>query len=251
LIDWIYKRATDVEGIFRVSGELAPTKELRELFDYDDEIELLDDDDPHVIGGALKLYLRETDNPLITRDLYNDFMALAEGPKNEVVEKLKIACEKLPEEHKWILIYLCWLLNEIRKKENVNLMTLQNIVIVFGPSVMRHPDPSGGMDFNIIALQSKVLTLILEHFTDIFGENPIANVLNQYQEHIKNNPPAPPPLPPPPPETIPTDNENQENEPEQKISLTDSTPSFVVVDYDKENSPDTEGKDKRKKKVKQ
>jgi len=187
LIDWIYKNAIEVEGIFRISGELPPVKELREKFDYDDYIVLVQDD-PHVISGALKLYLRESDNSLITRELFTDFIAVSDMSDDEAIAQLKISIEKLPQEHRWILIYLCWLLNEIRQKEKVNLMTLQNIVIVFGPTVMRNPDPTGAMDFNIISQQSKVLTHILEHFNQIFGENAIEVVLSQHEEELKKFP---------------------------------------------------------------
>jgi len=240
LIDWIYQKATDVEGIFRVSGEHTPVKELRELFDYENEIELLDEDDPHVISGALKLYLREAENPLITRELFNDFLEVAEINDQEATEKLKISCNKLPQEHKWILIYLCWLLNEIRKKEQVNLMSLQNIVIVFGPSIMKNPDPSGAMDFNIISQQSKVLTHILEHFSEIFGEKAVEEVLIQFEEYQKNNPEPPEPVVVV--EEI-ENNNNTEPDPEPK-NLQDSTPSFSVVDYDQNNTET----DKKKKK---
>jgi len=173
------KNAIDVEGIFRISGEHAPTKEFRESFDYEDEI-ILKTDDPHIISSALKLYLREVDNPLITRELFNDFIAAAEMPENDAIDKIKILCEKLPNEHKWILIYLCSLLNEIRKKEEVNLMSLKNIVIVFGPSIMKNPDPAGEMDFELISQQSKLLTVVLEKFNQIFGEKAVETVLNEY-----------------------------------------------------------------------
>jgi len=132
---------------------------------------------------------------------------VAEVPdEGEQKMRLKENCGLLPNEHRWILVYLCWLLNEIRKNEKINLMTLQNIVIVFGPSVMRNPDPTQELDFNIVSQQSKVLSLILEYYNDIFGENGREDAINQYEEYLSffgvnetTSPPPPsePPLLPP------------------------------------------------------
>jgi len=179
LIEWIYQNATTVEGIFRISGELTPVKCLRELFDYEDEIELVDDIDPHVVSGALKLYLRESENPLITRELHHVFLDTINLDEKEAVTKLRQYYLLLPKEHQWILIYLCWLLNQIRAKEDVNKMSLQNLLIVFGPTVMKDPDPLS-MDFTMVSNQTKVLALFVSYFNDIFGENSVESVLEQY-----------------------------------------------------------------------
>jgi len=96
--------------------------------------------------------------------------------------KLKQYYQLLPKEHQWILIYLSWVLNEIMKYEDINKMSLQNILIVFGPTVMKDPDPSS-MDFSQVSNHAKIFSLFLTHFDDIFGNDAVQNVLQSFEEH--------------------------------------------------------------------
>jgi len=86
------------------------------------------------------------------------------------------------------------------KKEDINLMTLQNLVIVFGPNFMRNPDPSNSLDFNLISQQGKVLSFILENFDNIFGENAVNEVIKKYEETDTID--IPPPIDVPPPNDV-------------------------------------------------
>jgi RalA-binding protein 1 len=70
------KNAISEEGIFRLSGSNIVIKALRERFNTEGDIKLLDGPytDVHAIASLLKLYLRELPASILTRELHLDFL---------------------------------------------------------------------------------------------------------------------------------------------------------------------------------
>lgn len=73
------KQADQEEGIYRLSGSSAVIKGLKERFNHEGDVNLLQMDerwDPHAIAGLLKTYLRELPTSLLTRELHIRFLAV-------------------------------------------------------------------------------------------------------------------------------------------------------------------------------
>jgi RalA-binding protein 1 len=70
------KKAINEEGIFRLSGSNIVIKSLRERFNTEGDIKLLDGQyyDVHAVASLLKLYLRELPASVLTRELHLDFL---------------------------------------------------------------------------------------------------------------------------------------------------------------------------------
>jgi len=70
------KQAINEEGIFRLSGSNIIIKGLRERFNVEGDIKLLDGQyyDVHAVASLLKLYLRELPSSILTRELHLDFL---------------------------------------------------------------------------------------------------------------------------------------------------------------------------------
>lgn len=70
------KKATSEEGIFRLSGSNIVIKGLRDRFNIEGDIKLLDGQyyDVHAVASLLKLYLRELPASILTRELHLDFL---------------------------------------------------------------------------------------------------------------------------------------------------------------------------------
>jgi RalA-binding protein 1 len=70
------KKASSEEGIFRLSGSNILIKGLRERFNNEGDVKLLDGQyyDVHAVASLLKLYLRELPASILTRDLHLDFL---------------------------------------------------------------------------------------------------------------------------------------------------------------------------------
>ena len=65
------------EGIFRISGSVSKVKLIRNAFNAGHLDALLLTRDVHAVASALKSYLRELPEPLLTYKLYPDWISAA------------------------------------------------------------------------------------------------------------------------------------------------------------------------------
>ncbi|EDW83351.1 RhoGAP92B [Drosophila willistoni] len=97
----------------------------------------LDYQDPHVIGSILKLYLRELPEPLLTYNLYKDFIRIAERhSEQERKTEIKAILGKLPKENYANLRYLTRFLALLQQRAVHNKMSSQNLAIVMSPNML-------------------------------------------------------------------------------------------------------------------
>nr|DBA27431.1 TPA: hypothetical protein GDO54_007926 [Pyxicephalus adspersus] len=75
-IQAVERRGLDIDGLYRVSGNLAVIQKLRHKVDQDENFSLEDGkwEDVHVITGALKLFFRELPEPLFPFSHFSDFV---------------------------------------------------------------------------------------------------------------------------------------------------------------------------------
>ncbi|XP_067671369.1 rho GTPase-activating protein 44-like isoform X2 [Haliotis asinina] len=124
------------EGLFRIAGAAIKLKKLKAVFDA----HLIDMEEfvtePHVIAGALKQYMRELPEPLLTYSLYPDFMQAATLPHEQRLQALWTVVSKLPKPNYDNFRYLVKFLAKLAEKSDVNKMTPSNIAIVIGPNLL-------------------------------------------------------------------------------------------------------------------
>uniref|UniRef100_A0A8C3TYL4 Rho GTPase-activating protein 15 n=1 Tax=Catharus ustulatus TaxID=91951 RepID=A0A8C3TYL4_CATUS len=72
----VEKRGLDVDGIYRVSGNLATIQKLRFVVNQEEKLNLDDSqwEDIHVVTGALKMFFRELPEPLFPYCLFEQFV---------------------------------------------------------------------------------------------------------------------------------------------------------------------------------
>ena len=74
------KDASREEGIFRMSGSNVVIKSLKKRFNAEGDFDFLGPDEPyfdvHAVASLLKLYLRELPQPVLTRDMHLEFIAV-------------------------------------------------------------------------------------------------------------------------------------------------------------------------------
>ena len=74
------KDAPSEEGIFRMSGSNVVIKSLKKRFNAEGDFDFLGPDEPyfdvHAVASLLKLYLRELPQPVLTRDLHLELIAV-------------------------------------------------------------------------------------------------------------------------------------------------------------------------------
>ncbi|XP_073670978.1 rho GTPase-activating protein 44 isoform X6 [Paramisgurnus dabryanus] len=125
------------EGLFRVAPSASKLKKLKASLDCG----VLDfqeySADPHAIAGALKSYLRELPEPLLTFDLYEEWIqASIIGDQDKRLQALLTTCEKLPKANSENFKYLIKFLAKLNEYQDYNKMTAGNIAIVLGPNLL-------------------------------------------------------------------------------------------------------------------
>ncbi|XP_010183405.1 PREDICTED: rho GTPase-activating protein 15-like, partial [Mesitornis unicolor] len=72
----VEKRGLDVDGIYRVSGNLATIQKLRFVVNQEEKLNLDDSqwEDIHVVTGALKMFFRELPEPLFPYCFFEQFV---------------------------------------------------------------------------------------------------------------------------------------------------------------------------------
>ncbi|XP_036618074.1 SH3 domain-binding protein 1 isoform X2 [Trichosurus vulpecula] len=132
------------EGLFRLAAGASVLKRLKQMMALNPSSLEEFCSDPHAVAGALKSYLRELPEPLMTFELYEDWMRAANLKEPMArLEGLQEVCGKLPQENLCNLRYLIKFLARLAKEQEVNKMTPSNIAIVLGPNLLWPPTRDG------------------------------------------------------------------------------------------------------------
>ncbi|XP_030610561.1 rho GTPase-activating protein 17a isoform X6 [Archocentrus centrarchus] len=125
------------EGLFRIAAGASKLKKLKAALDcYTSQLEEFYSD-PHAVAGALKSYLRELPEPLMTYQLYDEWIqASSVSDPDKRLQALWVVCDKLPKNNKNNLRYLVKFLAKLAQESELNKMTPSNIAIVLGPNLL-------------------------------------------------------------------------------------------------------------------
>ncbi|EMP33128.1 SH3 domain-binding protein 1 [Chelonia mydas] len=125
------------EGLFRLAAGASVLRKLKcSLASGSNALEEFYSD-PHAVAGALKSYLRELPQPLMTYELYDDWFKVAcfKEPEGRL-QSLQDTCSRLPQDNYNNLRYLIRFLAKLAEHQEVNKMTPSNIAIVLGPNLL-------------------------------------------------------------------------------------------------------------------
>jgi hypothetical protein len=161
--------ALDTEGLYRIAGFSDTVEEIKLAFERDcDHVDLSQERYPdiHAITCLLKLYLRQLPIPLVTFDIHTQLLELRPSSLN--VTTIRPIIRRLPPAHFHTLKYLCEHLLNVSHHSIHNQMTIENLSIIFAPTLMRseNPDPMIGLK-NSKSIQ-RLLEIIIEQAHDIF-----------------------------------------------------------------------------------
>uniref|UniRef100_A0A8C3KRL4 SH3 domain-binding protein 1 n=1 Tax=Calidris pygmaea TaxID=425635 RepID=A0A8C3KRL4_9CHAR len=125
------------EGLFRLAAGASVLRKLKSsLASGSNALEEFYSD-PHAVAGALKSYLRELPQPLMTFELYDEWVKVASLKDiDDRVQSLQDTCGRLPRDSYNNLRYLIKFLAKLAEHQEVNKMTPSNIAIVLGPNLL-------------------------------------------------------------------------------------------------------------------
>ncbi|XP_072312937.1 rho GTPase-activating protein 44-like isoform X2 [Eucyclogobius newberryi] len=178
------------EGLFRVAPSASKLKKLKASLDCGVMDVQEYSSDPHAIAGALKSYLRELPEPLMTFDLYNDWIQASNiQDPDKRLQALLGACEKLPPANGNNFKYLIKFLSKLTDYQDDNKMTPGNIAIVLGPNLLwTHNEGNITEMMTTVSLQIVgIIEPIIQHADWFFPGEIEFNVTGNYGSPVHTN----------------------------------------------------------------
>uniref|UniRef100_A0A8D3B212 Rho GTPase-activating protein 15 n=1 Tax=Scophthalmus maximus TaxID=52904 RepID=A0A8D3B212_SCOMX len=170
-VDAVDKRGLEVDGIYRVSGNLATIQKLRFIVDEEEDLDLDHSqwEDIHVITGALKMFFRELPEPLFPFRFFQSFVeAIKIKESKDKIQAVKKLIQELPKPNKDTMKLLFVHLHRVLAFSRKNLMSTQGISIVFGPTLMWPELDAGNMAVNMV-YQNQIVEFVLIESEYIFN----------------------------------------------------------------------------------
>uniref|UniRef100_A0A672RAC4 Oligophrenin 1 n=1 Tax=Sinocyclocheilus grahami TaxID=75366 RepID=A0A672RAC4_SINGR len=141
------------------------------------------DMDIKTITSALKFYLRSLSEPLMTYSLHGELILAAKSENQDYrLGAVHSLVYKLPERNREMLELLIKHLVSVCSHSIENLMTVSNMGVIFGPTLMRAEEETVAAMLDI-KFQNIVMEILIEDYSKIFKGPPEET--------------TPPPIPPP------------------------------------------------------
>lgn len=140
--------ATNVEGIFRLSGSAKRIKDLQTIFNSPDKYGKGLDWTGYTVHDAANIfrrYLNQLPEPIIPLDFYARFREpLQCAPEHfdahAAIRSYQALIGKLPALNRQLLLYILDLLAVFASKSEQNLMNASNLAAIFQPGLINHPE---------------------------------------------------------------------------------------------------------------
>lgn len=205
LLNEIEARGLDEVGLYRIPGSLASVNALKAAFDAGGEVNMEDDRwfDINTVTGCFKLYLREIPEPLLTADLFVDFVICGNmGNTADGLKMLRRCVHRLPPPNYNLLKRLVDHLVLVTEHGKTNLMHAVNLAIVFSMSFLPNSSSATSVSNDLGAMQTMLKTMMLSR-DSIFAEvqdddadGPLPSQLPQIPVSLIGDTPLQPPRPP-------------------------------------------------------
>uniref|UniRef100_A0A6G1RYT1 Rho GTPase-activating protein 10 n=1 Tax=Hypotaenidia okinawae TaxID=2861861 RepID=A0A6G1RYT1_9GRUI len=178
-ISAVETRGINEQGLYRVVGVSSKVQRLLSLLmdaKTCNEVDLENSVDWEVktITSAMKQYLRSLPEPLMTYELHGEFIVPAKsGSPESRVNAIHFLVHKLPEKNKEMLEILVKHLANVSNHARKNLMTVANLGVVFGPTLMRPQEETVAAIMDL-KFQNIVVEILIENHEKIFKTLPDA-----------------------------------------------------------------------------
>nr|XP_056711439.1 rho GTPase-activating protein 10 isoform X1 [Euleptes europaea] len=195
-ISAVEARGINDQGLYRVVGVSSKVQRLLSLLmdaKTCNEVDLENSMEWEVktITSTMKLYLRSLPEPLMTYDLYGEFIVpVKSGSPESRVNAVHFLVHKLPEKNKEMLDILVKHLANVSNHAKKNLMTVANLGVVFGPTLMR-PQEETVAALMDLKFQNIVVEILIENYDKIFQTLPDATLSEPISVSV--SPPNAPP----------------------------------------------------------
>uniref|UniRef100_A0A8C6Q3S9 Rho GTPase-activating protein 26 n=1 Tax=Nothobranchius furzeri TaxID=105023 RepID=A0A8C6Q3S9_NOTFU len=160
-------RGIDEQGLYRIVGVSSKVQKLLSLAMDPKTCADVELDNPEweikTITSAIKHYLRMLPAPLMTYQYQRSFIKAAkmDNPEARVTE-IHALVHRLPEKNRQMLELLMKHLANVASHHQFNLMTIANLGVVFGPTLLR-PQEETVAAIMELKFQNIVVEILIEH----------------------------------------------------------------------------------------
>ncbi|KAK6486396.1 rho GTPase-activating protein 42 isoform X1 [Huso huso] len=173
-------RGINTLGLYRIGGVNSKVQKLMNAVfatrappDMDIDADMWDN---KTVTSGLKNYLRCLSEPLMTFKFHKEFiLAVKSDDQNYRVRAVHALLHKLPEKNREMLDILIKHLVTVSTHSQQNLMTVSNLGVIFGPTLMRSQEETVAAMMNI-KFQNIVVEILIENYEKIFHHTPDPNV---------------------------------------------------------------------------
>ncbi|XP_011256720.1 rho GTPase-activating protein 26 isoform X2 [Camponotus floridanus] len=185
-------RGLEEQGLYRVVGVASKVTKLLTMGLDKRKVEKLNLNDrfeweSKTITSALKTYLRTLSEPLMTFRYYNSFITAAKQETKETrINDIHNLVYRLPKTNFNMLILLITHLCTVAKKSDKNLMTVGNLAVCFGPTLLR-PEEETVASIMDIKFYNIVVEILIENCERIIaGPPPDSSRITAVQAVVPN-----------------------------------------------------------------
>ncbi|XP_054611010.1 rho GTPase-activating protein 26-like isoform X1 [Dunckerocampus dactyliophorus] len=172
-------RGIDEQGLYRIVGVSSRVQKLLSLAMDPKTCADVELENPEweikTITSAIKHYLRMLPAPLMTYQYQRSFIKAAKLDNPEArVKEIHALVHRLPEKNRQMLELLTKHLSNVANHHQQNLMTVANLGVVFGPTLLRPQEETVAAIMDI-KFQNIVVELLIEHHERIFKDVPTSS----------------------------------------------------------------------------
>ncbi|VIO92538.1 Rho-GTPase-activating, putative [Brugia malayi] len=176
-IEAIEEKGICEQGLYRNCGVTSKVQKLlqigldkrRSIYDKlsftDDEWEI------KTLSSALKTFLRNLPEPLMTFDLHHHFINAAKMDSKTRVSYIHYFVYKLPQIHFEMLQIIIEHLKKVANRSSENLMTVGNLAVCFGPTLLRPKEETMAAIMDI-KFCNVVVEVLIANYDLIFKNKP-------------------------------------------------------------------------------
>lgn len=170
-------RGINEQGLYRIAGVSSRVQKLLGLLMDSKTSPEVDVDSAaeweiKTVTSALKHYLRMLPGPLMTYQFQRSFIKAAKLDNQEArISEIHSIIHRLPEKNRQMLDLLMKHLANVANNHQENLMTVANLGVVFGPTLLRPQEETVAAIMDI-KFQNIVIEILIENHEKIFNSVP-------------------------------------------------------------------------------
>lgn len=168
---YVREKGMEEEGIFRRAANAQTLKQVKELINANQPVDLDEHNDVHLAAVLMKAFLRDLPEPLLTYALYEPVLAMTGadyGDTDANVAAVRTLLAPLPPRNRAVLQFILRFLRDVADKADINKMTESNLAIVFGPNLLWSNNQAASLAS--MARINAFTTFLVKHSVALFPE---------------------------------------------------------------------------------